>query len=110
MLRMIQLCAAGVLAGLIAFVVVQAVAAQLGGPLRPPWIRADGTTNYSLMPDCIPIVGANGSRSVDSTGQPRCYLKSDLQRLPPNPSSPEAEDDTGTAIPGERVPVPLTRP
>ncbi len=109
-MRFVKVILASMVAGIVVFGLARFVSAQMSHPPLPAWINADGTTDFSKMPDCIPIVDQTGKLSVDAKGQPRCLPKQKLMEAPPPPPQTGAEQSQSPVVPKQVIPVELQRP
>ena len=66
-----------------------------GGPTpdRPPWVNHDGTTDYSQMPEQIPVIGEDGLPILDVDGEPLTLSREEVAGPPPDGPGSAGPDD-----------------
>lgn len=84
---------------MLGFAIVNMAIADTPVPNEPAWALPNGQIDVNKLPDCIPIMGANGLPSKDSKGQNRCMPKAELIAPPPSLTISEiAETEMGESV------------
>ena len=52
-------------------------------PAAPPWVNPDGTVDYSLMPEEIPLIGEDGLPLLDEDGNVVVMTREEAASPPP---------------------------